>query len=182
MKNNRVIAVIGTAGRDRTIQMSPKHWDFMCSTLAKEIQPNDILVSGGAAWADHVAVWAFGTGLVAGLSLHLPAPFQNGQFKGGRGTSGGACNYYHELFSRAMDFDSLDHLRQATMLKNINLTTQREASGYSAMFSRNKLVAEQCTHMVAFTFGKGDVPEDGGTKMTWDLAVAKDRCHVTIPQ
>lgn len=178
----RVIAVIGTAGRDKSIQMSPRHWDFMCSTLADELQPGDTLVSGGAAWADHVAVWAFGTDLVTDLTLHLPAPFVNGQFKGEYGTSGNACNYYHELFSRVMGFDSRNHLVQAIMHKNVALTTQRESSGYGAMFARNKLVAEQCTHMVAFTFGEGDVPADGGTKMTWDLAASKERCHVTIPR
>lgn len=178
----RVIAVIGTAGRDKHIQMSPRHWDFMCSTLADELKPGDTLVSGGAAWADHVAVWACGTELVTNLTLHLPAPFVNGEFKGEYGTSGNACNYYHEKFSRVMGFDSRDHLRQALLHNTVAFTTQRESSGYGAMFARNKLVAEQCTHMVAFTFGEGDVPADGGTKMTWDLASQAQRCHVPIPR
>ena len=178
----RIIAVIGTAGRDKHIQMSPRHWDFMCSTLADELKPGDTLISGGAAWADHVAVWAFGTELVTNLTLHLPAPFVNGEFKGDYGTSGNACNFYHEKFSRVMGFDSRDHLLQALMHNTVAFTTQRESSGYGAMFARNKLVAEQCTHMVAFTFGEGDVPADGGTKMTWDMAASKERCHVTIPR
>lgn len=178
----RVIAIIGTAGRDKHIQMSPKHWDFMCSTLADELKPDDVLVSGGAAWADHVAVWAYGTELVKELHLYLPAPFINGKFVGEYGTSGNACNFYHEKFSRVMGFDSLGHLNQALLHNTVSFTTQREAGGYGAMFARNKLIAEQCTHMVAFTFGEGDVPADGGTKMTWDMAGHAQRCHVPLPR
>lgn len=176
----RVIAVIGTAGRDKNIQLLPKHWDFMCHTLAEELKPGDSLVSGGAAWADHVAVWAFGTELVESLTLHLPAPFVNGQFIGEYGTSGNACNHYHKLFSNVMGFDSRHHLVQALLHKQVSLTTQRDAMGYGAMFERNKLVARDCTHMVAFTFGTGDVPADGGTKMTWDMAADKQRAHVSL--
>lgn len=177
---SRVIAVIGTAGRDKNIQLLPKHWDFMCQSLADEIKPGDSLVSGGAAWADHVAVWAFGTGLVKELTLHLPSPFVNGEFIGKYGTSGNACNYYHKLFSNVMGFDSRHHLVQALMHRGVSLTTQRDAMGYAAMFERNKLVAADCTHMVAFTFGTGDVPADGGTKMTWDMAADKQRAHVSL--
>lgn len=180
--SKRVIAVIGTAGRDKNIPMTPAHWEFMTSTLAEELQPDDILVSGGAAWADHVAIWAFGTELVKELHLHLPAPFNGYEFAGEYGSSGAACNWYHKQFSQIMGFDSIDHIRQALNFKNVTHTTQRAAKGYAAMAARNKLVAAECTHMVAFTFGEGDVPADGGTKMTWDMADHAQRCHVPIPR
>lgn len=178
----RIIAVIGTAGRDKSQPMTEKHWDFMCETLANEIQKEDTLVSGGAAWADHVAIWAFGTGLVTNLILHLPAPFDHalGKFKGDYGTSGAACNYYHGIFSKRIGFDSLDHIRQAICHKHVQVTSQPQAPGYKAMAARNVLVAQDCTHMVAFTFGEGNVPADGGTKMTWDMAGNKEKCHVTL--
>lgn len=181
-EQKRVIAVIGTAGRDKSIQMSPRHWDFMCNTLADELKPGDTLVSGGAAWADHVAVWAFGTGLVKELTLHLPAEFNNAGFVGDYGSSGNACNYYHELFSRVMGFNSIGHIRQALSHQGVFMSEQPYAKGYAAMATRNRLVADDCTHMVAFTFGEGNIPADGGTKMTWDMAASKERCHVTIPR
>lgn len=49
------------------------------------------------------------------------------------------------------------------------------------MFARNRLVAEQCTHVLAFTFGMGAEPADGGTKATWDMAgPGKMRRHVSL--
>lgn len=175
----RVIAVIGTAGRDKAMPLSEKHWNFMANAIYEELTPTDVLVSGGAAWADHVAVWAYLNDYCAGLILHLPAPFNRGRFWGEYGTSGGACNYYHQMFSKTMGFDSLKHI-QAALDKGAQITEQSIAHGYAAMSKRNQLVANDCTHMVAFTFGEGDVPADGGTKITWDMAAGKHRCHVPL--
>ena len=60
----RKIAIIGTAGRDKNYPLSAKHWDFMCNMVSAELDADDHLISGGAAWADHVAIWAFRRGLV----------------------------------------------------------------------------------------------------------------------
>ena len=178
---SRIIAVIGTAGRDKTRPMTDKHWDFMCETIAAEVKPEDTLVSGGAAWADHVAIWAYGTGLVKNLILHLPAPFANGRFQGPSMGAGQTCNYYHRLFSEAMGFDSLDHISQAFMYEaSVTITEEPTGPGYGAFAARNRKVADTCTHMVAFTFADGDVPADGGTKMTWDMAADKLRIHVPL--
>lgn len=178
---SRIIAVIGTAGRDKTLPMTDKHWDFMCETIAAEVKPEDTLVSGGAAWADHVAIWAYGTGLVKNLILHLPAPFENGCFQGPRMGAGQTCNYYHKLFSEAMGFDSLGHIRQAFMYESSVVITEEPAGpGYGAFAARNRQVANTCTHMVAFTFADGEVPANGGTKMTWDMAADKLRIHVSL--
>lgn len=177
---SRTIAIIGTAGRDKAITMGEKHWVQMANTIYEEVKPDDVLVSGGAAWADHVAVWAFLNGMCRELHLHLPAPFNGTHFEGGYGTSGGACNYYHQRFSETMGFYSRGHLHEALKQDNCFHTFQDVANGYGAMATRNRLVANQCTHMVAFTFGQGDVPADGGTKITWDMAANKERCHVTI--
>lgn len=178
---SRIIAVIGTAGRDKTLPMTDKHWDFMCETIAAEVKPEDTLVSGGAAWADHVAIWAYGTGLVKNLILHLPAPFASGRFQGPSMSAGQTCNYYHKLFSEAMGFNSLDHISQAFMYEaSVTITEEPTGPGYSAFAARNRKVADTCTHMVAFTFADGDVPADGGTKMAWDMAAGKLRIHVPL--
>lgn len=180
--SQRTIAVIGTAGRDKSIKMWMKHWDFMYQTLLSEVRPDDHLVSGGAAWADHTAVIAYLDSHVKHLTLHLPAPFNGSKyFQGEFGTSGAACNYYHGLFSHAVNDDTISQLHEA-IAKGATVTTQPVRRGYKAMADRNALVARDCTHMLAFTFGNGDIPTDGGTKITWDMAVNKQRVHVPIPK
>lgn len=165
----RTIAIIGTAGRDKQHPMNRKHWEYMCHQVSEHIRFEDHLVSGGAAWADHVAVWAYRNGLCDNLTLHLPAPFNGQAYAGGYGTSGGAANYYHGLFSRMLGIDSLWEIQDA-LRGGAQCTHQPEARGYAAMANRNRLVAEQSDTMLAFTFGSGPVPADGGTRITWDMA------------
>lgn len=176
---SRVIAIIGTAGRDKNVTMADAHWTHMTTVIFQELNPEDYLVSGGAAWADHVAIWAYLNNLCSGLTLHLPAPFRQGQYQGAYGTSGAACNYYHDKFGKALGIDPYQHIA-AAIEKGALVTQQPIAKGYAAMAARNKLVANDCTHMVAFTFGTGDVPADGGTKITWDMAATKLRSHVSL--
>lgn len=175
----RVVAVIGTAGRDKQFPLELAHWEYMCRVVRFFVRPTDHLVSGGAAWADHAAVWAFGEGLVAGLTLHLPSPFDQA-FVGAKGTSGGVANYYHKQFGRVIRRDTLRDIRQV-LDQGARHTTQPEGKGFAAMFARNGLVAEQCTHVLAFTFGQGDEPADGGTKATWDMAgPQRKRKHISL--
>ena len=49
----RKIAIIGTAGRDKNFPMNARHWDFMCNMVSAELEPDDHLIYGGAAWAAH---------------------------------------------------------------------------------------------------------------------------------
>src|SRR5690606_1280513 len=77
------IAIIGTAGRgDDAAKLGPALFAAMVRDAAERVAafPDPRLVSGGAAWADHVAVKLFLEGKVAGLTLHLPAEFRNGRF------------------------------------------------------------------------------------------------------
>ena len=135
----------------------------------------------GIRKGDHVAIWAYGTGLVKDLILHLPAPFENGRFQGPSMGAGQTCNYYHKLFSEAMGFNSLDHIRQALEMNTSWKSSYESAGpGYGAFAARNRKVADTCTHMVAFTFADGDVPADGGTKMAWDMAADKLCIHVPL--
>ena len=80
-----------------------------------------------------------------------------------------------------LGFDSLGHIKQAFMYESsVAITEEPAGPGYGAFAARNRKVANTCTHMVAFTFGEGDVPADGGTKMTWDMAADKLRIHVPL--
>ncbi|WP_171019814.1 UvrD-helicase domain-containing protein [Hydrogenophaga sp. 2FB] len=174
----RRIAVIGTAGRDKSETMNRVLWDAMVADLRSRVGPDDILVSGGAAWADHLAVHVYLQGHVKGLELHLPAPFDDIQFQGPGQSSATAANYYHQRFHQATGINSLEELHCALMCE-IQVTTEPAASGYRGMFARNEKVAKRVDSVIAYTFGEGDTPADGGTKNTWDQVIGQ-KVHVSL--
>ena len=71
------------------------------------------LVSGGAAWADHVAVTLALDGTVdpAALTLHLPAAFEDGRFDADT-RDGGTANHYHRLFYARSGIDGLAEIAE----------------------------------------------------------------------
>ena len=75
------VAVVGIAGRDRDMKkfLTRRLFESMVQTIARKLtRPNEtVLISGGAAWADHVAVTLFLRGKVAGLELHLPCEWDS---------------------------------------------------------------------------------------------------------
>ena len=174
----RTVAIIGTAGRDKDKPMTAQLWERMVADAKQRVRPDDTLVSGGAAWADHLAVRLYLDGAVKHLVLHLPAPFVNGKFQGERESAASAANYYHDLFRRNAGVDGFADLA-AAIAKGAKVTEQPVARGYGAMFARNALVAKQADAVVAYTFGEGDTPADGGTKDTWDQ-VKGNRLHVPL--
>ena len=78
----RRLAVIGTAGRDKTQHMTRGLWQAMKADLQGRLKSGDTLVSGGAAWADHLAVQAYLDDWCEDLKLFLPALFIGGRFFG----------------------------------------------------------------------------------------------------
>lgn len=165
------LAVIGTAGRkddgpklshDKFIEMSGKVATLLFK-LAGQGHQVHTLVSGGAAWADHVAVDLFLKHTADNLVLHLPAPydFDKAQFTDTgvvdfRSNPGGTANYYHRKFLP----DSLAQLGKA-------LQTPKCAQTVSAgLFERNGRVA-MADAIVALTFGSERKLKDGGTADTF---------------
>jgi len=167
------IAIIGTAGRaedgDRL-----RGDDFGAMWLAvnrlikTEIakgQPYG-LISGGAAWADHVAVYDFILGNAYSLDLELPCKLQtDGRFvdtgeRDFRTNPGGTSNYYHELFSKKIGFSSF---RQLSM---VAMTPECVISAGGGFFDRNSKIAEKADHTIALTFGDKAILKDGGTADT----------------
>ena len=164
---NQMIAIIGTAGRDKTKPMTKALWGAMQRDALGRVPKGAHVCSGGAAWADHLAVFLFLYGHADRITLHLPAPLNDTQFLGQFGTAGGAANYYHGLFSRAIDRDTLADVIECARAEKCDGTFEPAGSGMSAMFQRNQKVA-QCGSMIAYTWGEGDLPADGGTRHTWD--------------
>jgi hypothetical protein len=175
----RRLAIIGTAGRDESRPMTAALWRWMVADAKSRVRPDDIAVSGGAAWADHLAVRLFLDGDVAGLTLHLPAPFRDGRFEGDPGTSGARTNELHARFSHATGIDSLAELALA-IAKGARASEQPVAPGSVGNLARNRLVAREADAALAYTFGRGVVPAEGGTKDTWDK-LRGVRVHVPLP-
>jgi predicted NAD-dependent protein-ADP-ribosyltransferase YbiA (DUF1768 family) len=175
-KENRVIAIIGTAGRTKVPTIN--EWNNMLKDAELRVKPQDTLISGGAAFADHIAVKLFLEGKVKGLKLRLPAKIKNGKFVGGKGTAGGTAQYYHENFSKLLGVDTVAEIEQA-IEKGAEATYETEISN-KAMFIRNEKVANESNAMIAYTYGEGNQPADGGTKDTWNKSKYADKTHVQI--
>lgn len=170
------VSVIGTAGRGRPLCSS--HYDWMVAKALGHIKKEDVVISGGAAWADHVAISLFLMKKVNKLVLHLPAALdlEKQQFAGDSKSPGGIANYYHRRFSLAMGGDENQSLKTLCSLVENPQVKMTVSAGFHA---RNGLVARQSQLMLAFTFGEGDQPLDGGTSHTWGLASCK-KIHYSL--
>jgi len=163
------IAIIGTAGRKEDgKKLTKQMWDemfVMASTMVAKFSLNDAstVLSGGAAWADHLAVKIYLNGNSSGLKLHLPAAWDSELNcyveKGGKMDAGRTSNYYHGLFSNVIEVDTLRQISDT-----IDMGAEiRVGKGF---FDRNALVAKDATHLIAFTFGEEAELKDGGTANT----------------
>lgn len=180
----RMLAVIGTAGRDKTRTMDLPLWRAMCADIRGRVHSSDHLVSGGAAWADHLAVHSFLNGWCDGLRLFLPAPLVlvRGQWKfeeAGARSSGSAANWYHSRFSSAVGVDTLSQIALAHE-QGATVECEPASSGFAGMFARNKKVARCCNAALAYTFNAGEEPADGGTMDTWKQVPPASRVHVDL--
>lgn len=161
------IAVIGTAGRKEDAKKINRSLYFQALMSVGDIilsyGTDDImLVSGAAAFADHMAVSTFEGFEGIKLRLHLPAKLT---FTGFEELSknpldaGRVSNYYHNMFSESCHIDSLGQLRAA--IKN-----GAEAVVTPGFKNRNTKVAMEADVVIALTFGHNQYVKDGGTKDT----------------
>lgn len=171
------VAIIGTAGRKEDGEkLNLQKFDTMLLKSLGEIlrlttvyNLNNInLVSGGSAYADHIAVKLFLEELPhvlppLNLTLYLPDYFVNGEFVD-RGSGdwktnpGKTLNYYHQLFQDKTGIKSLDQIENAI---------QKGAKVHivPGLFERNTKVSETDS-LIAFTFGNGRYVKPGGTSDT----------------
>lgn len=180
--NKDLIAVIGSAGRGKENHLTRDLWQAMVSDIKERISPCKHLISGGAAWADHLAVIAYLNNWCEKLTLYLPASLTNNGFNQvGRSYKSAASisNYYHKLFSNAAGIDSIAQLVQARD-KGATIFAQPDGLGASALFTRNKLVAQNATSVIAYTFGEGDEPGSSGTAHTWRLIKSENKVHISM--
>ncbi len=171
------LGIIGTAGRGpdgEAFKTNPRLWRSMCAVtqIVVTLTKPDRLVSGGAAYADHLAVLAYLDGSVPNLTLHLPAEWTGHGFKETslRFDTGRTSNWYHALFSEARGGTGV------TSLTEIQLAIEKGAevkSGAGGFKERNTDIARQAHVMLAFTFGEGAALKDGGTADTMRKFLAR---------
>lgn len=168
------LGIIGTAGRGPDGEkMTSETWDKMMhvTRLTSINSHSDILVSGGASWADHCAVKLF---LEYSdkffLKLYLPVKF-DGKFDENELKTPFNCgqilNFYHKKFSDTIGEDSLKQISEA-----IKLGAKVESG--KGFHGRNTQIAQNSDFMLAFTFGNGKSLKDGGTKDTWDKFMKRE--------
>ena len=170
------IAVIGTSGRN--VKLTSKQYNRMYEQLTNylsEYNSKIELISGGAAWADHLAVRAYLDNIVKKLSLYLPCKwdFDKEQYSE-QTNSGKMSNIYHRQFSNEVKINSFDQIQQA-MLNDAYIDDTN--NGY---FERNDKIANICHEMIAFTISTTNFPSKGGTQYTWNKAIGKKKVHISI--
>lgn len=142
----KTLAIIGTAGRqDDAAKLTVRHWNAMCHAAIALCDEESVtgLVSGGAAWADHVAV-RIASHLGLPLTVWLPANERDYDI----------ARYYHGMFTAKLKRDTWDEVLKC------------RCETFGGFKDRNSKVAEAAEHFLAMTFGDGPKVKDGGTADT----------------
>lgn len=206
----RNVGIIGTAGRNTDFdRLTYTHFENMVRMTLSVIGPiglmsNNIkLYSGGAAWADHVAVTLCNRGMThpTNLTIFSPTDFNEGGFIGhspGAIKTADTINYHHRRFSEKIKRDTfLD-------ICDVTLGGATFVIGNGNFFERNLKIANSLFEedlLIAFTFGDPSEPEftkpwtptefssettakiaglkPGGTAHTWDNSKCK-KIHVLM--
>jgi hypothetical protein len=204
------LGIIGTAGRredgprmSRLIYKAMAEKAYRLIQAEWQLKPSLVqLVSGGAAWSDHLTVDMFLAGAKRtkwanrpafhSLKLHLPAPWDAAnrcysEVQQGTYNEGSISNWYHNKFTQRMiehglkDYNSLARLHRCIQQGQQNrlAVTTRVASDF---FTRNRFIANDVDYLMAFTWGQGPNPKKGGTLHTWEHAQLSEsrKIHVSL--
>ena len=175
------IAIIGSAGRGEATQFLTPTVFANALAYAKDFvsRYTDVtLVSGGAAFMDHLAVQLFLLGEAPRLELHLPCPWNTPQWKfkdtgarDWRSNPGGTSNHYHNKFSVLCRIQSLGELNKVIPRADVHI---------GAGFRDRNTGIGRVDVLLAFTAGRGEEPADGGTHHTWSASPAPIKVHVPL--
>lgn len=183
--NNRLmikLGIVGTSGRNPLDKkkLVKEHMEYMAENVYCYIEhviktkPNNIiLVSGGSAWADHIAVQLYLTGEFAGLELYLPSRFDPKQKKYINTHEGRTLNQLHAECKEKTGIDVFEDLTRAVTKKATKIVIQR------GFLPRNTLIAKNSDHLITFTFSPND-PVEGGTFDTWKKTKHDNRTNFDL--
>lgn len=178
------IAIVGSAGRRSDAQHVSKQL-YTSMVLDAKNQINEFwksrldrsvdLVSGGAAFADHIAVSLYLMDSAHSLTLYLPAPWEaeSGVYKFKDTREGSLANYYHRVFS-----EKICGSRRRT-LEGIQKAADKGAvlnTDHPGFYKRNIQVGK-VDALIAYTFSHTGKPKPGGTEHCWNNSPAPIKIH-----
>jgi hypothetical protein len=179
MSKNIHVGIIGTAGRkEDAYKMNKMVFERMIVRVKQAI--NDIyerespdlitLVSGGAPWADHVAIRLFLNESILktklDLKIYSPCMFDptkntfcdNGTFNY-INNPGRMLNQLHADFSRKIGSNSLVEISK--------IYSKIDSSAAHGFHARNSKIAQTSDYLVALSWSESGQPSSGGTLDTW---------------
>jgi hypothetical protein len=185
------VAIVGFSGRSVAAPpavLTKKLFDAMVAAARNIITEqfglalgSVLLVSGGAAWADHVAVALALSidGDIRRLRLYLPGPIDAQTGRIVDSPCAHQANTLHERFAEQAGVRSLAELAEACA----GGADVRSGRGFLA---RNRLIAGDADYMIAFSWSDTAEPLDGGTAHVWRAARANIKAarmvHVRMPE
>lgn len=181
------LAIVGTSGRNPIDKkrLTLEHIKFVednvrcyIEHVLKKKNSEIILVSGGSAWIDYVAVQLFLTKEFGGLELYLPSRFDHKQKKYINTHEGRTLNRLHQECAEITGIDVLHEMTRVITTKGVKITIKR------GFLQRNTLIAKNCDHLLAFTFNpeNPDLPSEGGTLHTWNKTTHPNKIHFNLQQ
>jgi len=178
------VAIIGSAGRNKYEYniLSVKHLEYMVTKVEDFIKNtlnttnnNIILVSGGSAWSDHVAVQLYLSSDFGGLELYLPARFDLNLNKFENTNEGNRLNSLHEQFEKKTKCSIFNELYLSITDPNIKVVIEK------GFLQRNTMIAKNNDYLIAFTFSTNDLPTNGsGTFDTWHKTKHNNKIHFDL--
>jgi hypothetical protein len=176
------LGIIGTAGRNpnQLKKLSTYHMQWINDTIKSYIEfvieknPNEIiLVSGGSAWVDHVAIQLYLEGNFGGLELYLPTNFDKKIKKFEPTYEGNILNLLHSACAEKIGHSVFDDLYEVVTDPNVKIIIKK------GFFQRNTLISQNNDHLIAFTFDK-IAPSNGGTHDTWSKTKHNNKIHFSL--
>jgi hypothetical protein len=149
--NSTRIAIVGPSNK----KLSTKQLDFVAMTIKSYVSKLEIptrkiiLVSGGGAWIEHVAVQLYLTNKFEGLELYLPCSFDLDEKKFDSSAAGQFLNKQHSVCSRKTGVDVFDQLHQVACDDYVGFEVYIDKS------DRLSQIIANTDHLLAFTFGDG---------------------------
>ena len=178
------VSIIGTSGRGCLNVMDKKTYKKIIIKAKNIIEnhfkldPKNIcLVSGGAAWTDHVVVKLYLDKYVSNALLYLPCEWDQVNKKyvdyiQDHHNVAHIANQYHELFSQKMKYNTLHEIQKA-----INQGLKINTNNYG--FKNRNMQVAKSDYLIAFTWNR-KVPQKGGTAHTWKNTKTHQKIHINL--
>eukprot|EP01102_Stenamoeba_stenopodia_P017610 TRINITY_DN6342_c0_g1_i1.p1 TRINITY_DN6342_c0_g1~~TRINITY_DN6342_c0_g1_i1.p1 ORF type:complete len:259 (-),score=47.26 TRINITY_DN6342_c0_g1_i1:287-1063(-) len=185
------IGIVGTAGRKLSggKPMTKELFQHMLQAVTETIEGlgsewNEVhFISGGAAWADHLAVVLFLEKQAAGLKIYIPCKwigagegYHDTGKKDWRTNPGRTANIYHENFSSIVGRNSFIDIDTA---QTRGASLDATHPGYH---NRNTAIALASDILIALTWSEGNEPTEGGTLDTWKKCTRGKKIHISLPE